>query len=83
MDGIEQGSDLIEVFNASGLYFRSSTGVVGPAFYTCNEEECRRFVKAVHWSLRTGAQWRELPTQFGKWNSVFRRYARWEEYRDS
>lgn len=37
----------------------------------------RKFVDAVLWVARTGCHWRELPTGFGNWNSVFQRYNRW------
>ena len=39
--------------------------------------ENRKFVDAVLWIARTGAHWRELPEQFGTWNSVFQRDNRW------
>ena len=37
----------------------------------------RRYFEGIMWIARTGAQWRHLPDEYGKWNSVFRRYRRW------
>ena len=40
----------------------------------------RLFVEAVLYITRTGCPWRDLPERFGKWHSVYVRFARWEQY---
>ncbi len=37
----------------------------------------RLFLEAVLWIVRTDAPWRDLPSEFGHWNSTFRRFRRW------
>ena len=37
----------------------------------------RLFLEAVLWRVRTGLPWRDLPSEFGNWNSIFQRFRRW------
>jgi transposase len=39
----------------------------------------RRFFNGMMFVLRTGIPWRDLPAEYGNWNSVFRRFRRWCE----
>ena len=35
------------------------------------------FIEGVYFILKTGAQWRELPSYYGKWRTVHKRYESW------
>ena len=37
----------------------------------------RLVLDGIFWIARTGALWRDLPEEFGKWSSVYRQFRRW------
>ena len=48
------------------LVFRGNRGRRG--------KDNRLFLNAFFWKLRTGCPWRDLPPQYGHWNTVWRRF---------
>ena len=38
----------------------------------------RLVLDGIFWIARTGAPWRDLPEEFGKWSSVYRQFRRWK-----
>src|SRR5918911_2382346 len=41
--------------------------------------EDRRHLDGILWRAREGARWRAVPERYGKWNTVWRRFARWRD----
>jgi putative transposase len=37
----------------------------------------RRTLEGIVWRFRTGSPWRDLPAEFGAWQSVWERHRRW------
>lgn len=57
--------------------------VIGPLLPAERGHDCRPagdnrpFFDGMTWMAKSDARWRHLPDEYGKWNSVFRRYRRW------
>ena len=48
------------------------TGRQGPI-----AKDNRLMVEGMLWKMRTGSPWRDLPPEFGPWESVYTRFNRW------
>jgi len=44
-----------------------------------NAKDTRLFTNSVFWILRTGAPWRDLPSNYGNWGTAHRRFCRWRD----
>ena len=51
----------------------------GPGKVGRPAQDNRRFINAVFWVLRTGAPWRDLPPDYGHWNTACIRFHRWRK----
>lgn len=40
-------------------------------------KDARLMLNGILWILHSGAAWRELPEQFGPWQTVYKRFNRW------
>ena len=42
-------------------------------------QRLREQFEGVIWRFRTGSQWREMPEEFGRWQTVYDAFARWRD----
>ena len=40
-------------------------------------QEHRTVLNGIFWVLNSGAQWRDMPERYGRWQTVYGRYRRW------
>ena len=39
----------------------------------------REVLGGIVWIMRTGAPWRDLPKEFGSWNSIYNKFNKWSK----
>ena len=63
-----------EIWDKIKGYLPDSKGSVGRPV-----TDNRGFINSVLWILRSGSPWRDLPPDYGNWNTVHRRFCRWRD----
>lgn len=41
--------------------------------------DARKMLNGICWIMRSGAAWRDLPERYGPWQTVYKRFAKWQE----
>ena len=41
--------------------------------------DSRKMLNGISWILRSGAAWRDLPERYGPWQTVYKRFVKWQE----
>lgn len=55
---------------------------VRPALYACGVYEKKRLriiIEGILWRMRIGSPWRDLPTEFGPWKTIYNQFNRWSK----
>ena len=42
-------------------------------------EQNRSIINGILWRLRCGTPWRDVPPKYGNWNTIYRRFRRWND----
>ena len=67
---------------ASGDLTNAEWDLVGPLLAAGRGRpgrENRRILDGILWRAREDARWRSVPEWYGRWNTVWRRFARWRD----
>ncbi len=41
--------------------------------------DVRTTLNGILWIARSGAPWRDLPERYGRWNTVYKKFCKWQE----
>ena len=53
-----------------------------PGMHRCRmrpRHDHRMILSGILWVLRTRSSWRDLPLEFGKWETAYKRYRLWQD----
>ncbi|WP_262947095.1 IS5 family transposase [Xenorhabdus indica] len=61
------------------LYWNKLSALMQHTGWVYDKPEHRLTLEGILYRMRTSIPWRDLPTKFGKWNSVFSRFNAWSK----